>query len=79
MRGKCKDHSLGRTSSGAQIGQFQVAFLQRGSWGQLEAKAQGRILGLDSRQIPECPAGDVHRVAEEAAHSSRPQPHTPCT
>ena len=23
MGGKCKDHSLGRTSSGAQIGQFQ--------------------------------------------------------
>lgn len=44
MRGKCKDHSLGRTSSGAQIGQFQVAFLQHWFWGQLGAKAQWRLL-----------------------------------
>ena len=27
MGGKCKDHSLGRTSSEAQIGQFQESIL----------------------------------------------------
>lgn len=76
---KNEDHSLGRTSSEAQIGQFQESPFFSIS---LEVKAQCRLLGLDSRSS-HCPLGMTSSMFLEkevlAASSSGLMPHISCT